>query len=89
MAKIAFYLQRIAFFAFFNYWKGGIGNAENWNRETASHFSLLHYKYNTEIQRYRETEKNTNSISLCLYVDSDIRCIILSVAQFVTKEDKR
>ncbi len=47
-----------------------------------------YYTINTT-QRYRETEKNTNSISLCLYVDSDIRCIILSVAQFVTKEDKR
>jgi hypothetical protein len=88
MAKIAFYLQRIAIFAFFNYWNGD-GLAENCNRETTSHFSLLYYKYNTEIQRYRETEKNTNSISLCLYVESDIRCIILSVAQFVTKEDKR
>ena len=50
---------------------------------------IFHYYTINTTQRYRETEKNTNSISLCLYVDSDIRCIILSVAQFVTKEDKR
>lgn len=47
-----------------------------------------YYTINTT-QRYRETEKNINPVSQCLYVDSDIRCIILSVAQFVTKEDKR
>ena len=41
-------------------------------------------KYTT--QRYRGTENNKNSVSLCLYVDIDIRAFILNKAQFVTQE---
>ena len=50
---------------------------------------IFHYYTINTTQRYKETENNTNSISLCLYVDSGILCIILSVDQFVTQEDKR
>ena len=58
-------------------------------------FSLLSvwinssHPYINTTQRYKDTEKNKNSVYLCLCVDIDIRGFILCVAQSVTRERKQ
>ena len=68
-----------------------------WNKEFKYSYSIrlvlaapkvLALPYINTTQRYKDTEKNKNSVSLCLCVDLDIRYFILSVAQSVTRERK-